>query len=153
PDAAKILTYYSDDVVLHIPTGRLDGKAAVRDNVVRPLDEGFSGNVHVVQNLIHGINVVAVKWSLKLCTLVCQCSGIGQERSSSGMLRVRIRSHGKISHRGQNLLLSRHPDATDRCLRIRRCFERKGGREPVTVTRATVTIVQASDAVGFRPSR
>jgi steroid delta-isomerase-like uncharacterized protein len=64
-DVAKILTYYSDDVVLHIPMGRLDGKAAVRDTFVRPIVEGFPGNLHVVQNLIYGVNVVTVEWSFE----------------------------------------------------------------------------------------
>ena len=64
-DVAKILTYYSDDVVLHIPLGRLDGKAAVRDNFVTPIVEGFPGNLHVVKNLIHGTNVVTVEWSFE----------------------------------------------------------------------------------------
>src|ERR1041384_300706 len=35
-DEQRILAYYSDDVVLKLPTGTLDGKAAVRDNFVRP---------------------------------------------------------------------------------------------------------------------
>ncbi len=35
-DEEKILAYYSDDVVIHLPTGTLEGKHAVRDNFVRP---------------------------------------------------------------------------------------------------------------------
>jgi steroid delta-isomerase-like uncharacterized protein len=64
-DIGKILTYYTDDVVLQIPMGRLEGKTAVRDKFVRPIVEGFPGNVHVVRNLIHGVNVVAVEWSFE----------------------------------------------------------------------------------------
>jgi ketosteroid isomerase-like protein len=35
-DEDKILAYYSDNVVIHFPTGTLEGKTAVRDNFVRP---------------------------------------------------------------------------------------------------------------------
>src|SRR5262245_51986402 len=35
-DEDKILSYYSDDVVIHLPSGSLEGKAAVRDHFVRP---------------------------------------------------------------------------------------------------------------------
>jgi ketosteroid isomerase-like protein len=50
-DEEKILAYYSDDVVIHLPTGRLDGKTAVRDNFVRPFISAFPGNVHSIRNL------------------------------------------------------------------------------------------------------
>src|SRR5262245_6539799 len=61
-DESKILAYYSDDVVIHLPTGRLDGKVAVRDRFVRPFITGFPGNVHVPVNLAHAKNLVAVEW-------------------------------------------------------------------------------------------
>jgi steroid delta-isomerase-like uncharacterized protein len=59
----KILAYYSDDVVIHLPTGTLEGKMAVRDNFVRPFIAGFPGNVHSIRNLAHTENLVAVEWS------------------------------------------------------------------------------------------
>jgi len=61
-DIDKILGYYSDDVVIHLPTGKLDGKAAVRDDFVRPFITGFPGNVHVPLNIAHAKNLVAVEW-------------------------------------------------------------------------------------------
>ena len=64
-DEHKILAYYSDDVVLHLPTGTLEGKAAVRDNFVRPFIAGFPGNVHSIRNLAHTKNLVAVEWSVE----------------------------------------------------------------------------------------
>src|SRR3954453_22695719 len=64
-DENKILAYYSDDVELHLPTGTLEGKAAVRDNFVRPFIAGFPGNVHAIQNLAHASNLVAVEWSFE----------------------------------------------------------------------------------------
>jgi steroid delta-isomerase-like uncharacterized protein len=64
-DEHKILAYYSDDVVLHLPTGTLEGKTAVRDNFVRPFIAGFPGNVHAIRNLAHARNLVAVEWSFE----------------------------------------------------------------------------------------
>jgi steroid delta-isomerase-like uncharacterized protein len=64
-DEHKILTYYSDDVVLHLPTGTLEGKEAVRDNFVRPFIAAFPGNVHAIRNLAHAKNLAAVEWSFE----------------------------------------------------------------------------------------
>jgi steroid delta-isomerase-like uncharacterized protein len=61
-DQDRILDYYSDDVVLEIPVGKLDGKAAVRDGFVRPFIAAFPGNVHVPVNLAHAPSLVAVEW-------------------------------------------------------------------------------------------
>jgi steroid delta-isomerase-like uncharacterized protein len=62
-DEHKILAFYTEDVVLHLPTGILAGKTAVRDNFVRPFIAGFPGNVHAIRNLAHARNLVAVEWS------------------------------------------------------------------------------------------
>jgi steroid delta-isomerase-like uncharacterized protein len=64
-DEHKILAYYSDDVVLHLPTGTLEGKTAVRDNFVRPFIAAFPGNIHAIRNLAHAKNLVAVEWSFE----------------------------------------------------------------------------------------
>ena len=61
-DVQKILAYYSDDVVIHLPTGTLEGKSAVRDKFVIPFVNGFPGNVHSICNLAHANNLVAVEW-------------------------------------------------------------------------------------------
>ena len=61
-DEDKILAYYSDDVVIHVPSGKLDGKAALRDAFVRPFIAAFPGNVHVMLNCAHAENLVAVEW-------------------------------------------------------------------------------------------
>src|SRR5437763_16005467 len=61
-DEDKILAYYSDDVVIHLPTGTLEGKTAVRDNFVRPFIAAIPGNVHSTRNLAHARNLVAVVW-------------------------------------------------------------------------------------------
>jgi steroid delta-isomerase-like uncharacterized protein len=62
-DENKILAYYSEDVVIHLPTGTLEGKIAVRDNFVRPFIAAFPGNVHSIRNLAYTKNLVAVEWS------------------------------------------------------------------------------------------
>ena len=62
-DEDKILSYYSDDVVIHLPTGTLAGKSAVRDNFVHPFITGFPGNIHAIRNLAFTPNFVAVEWS------------------------------------------------------------------------------------------
>jgi steroid delta-isomerase-like uncharacterized protein len=64
-DEDNILAYYSDDVVIHLPTGTLEGKRAVRDNFVRPFIAAFPGNVHSILNLAHATNLVAVEWSFE----------------------------------------------------------------------------------------
>jgi steroid delta-isomerase-like uncharacterized protein len=64
-DEDKILAYYSDDVVIHLPTGTLEGKTAVRDNFVQPFIAAFPGNVHSIRNLAHARNLVAVEWSFE----------------------------------------------------------------------------------------
>ena len=64
-DENKILAYYSDDIVLHVPTGTLEGKTAVRDNFVRPFITAFPGHVNVILNLAYGKNLVAVEWSFE----------------------------------------------------------------------------------------
>src|SRR5258705_9180535 len=64
-DEHKILVYYSEEVVLQLPTGTLKGKTAVRDNFVRPFIAGFPGNVHSIRNLAHAKNLVAVEWSFE----------------------------------------------------------------------------------------
>jgi steroid delta-isomerase-like uncharacterized protein len=64
-DEDKILAYYSDDVIIQLPTGLLQGKSAVRDNFVHPFITGFPGNIHAVQNLVYRSNLVAVEWSFE----------------------------------------------------------------------------------------
>ncbi len=61
----KILDYYADDVVIQLPTGILEGNAAVRDNFVVPFVTGFPGNVHAIRNVAYAKNLVAVEWSFE----------------------------------------------------------------------------------------
>jgi steroid delta-isomerase-like uncharacterized protein len=61
-DEDRILAHYADNVVIELPVGRLDGKAAVRDQFVRPLIAASPGNIHVPLNLAHAPNLVAGEW-------------------------------------------------------------------------------------------
>ena len=64
-DEDLILSYYSETVSLEIPGTIINGKAALRDQFVRPFVAGFPGNHHVVKNMIFGKNVVVVEWSFE----------------------------------------------------------------------------------------
>jgi len=48
-DEELILSYYSDTISLEIPGAIINGKAALRDQFVRPFVTGFPGNRHVVK--------------------------------------------------------------------------------------------------------
>ena len=60
-----ILSYYSETISLEIPGVVISGKAALRDQFVRPFVAGFPGNHHVVKNMIFGKDVVVVEWSFE----------------------------------------------------------------------------------------
>jgi steroid delta-isomerase-like uncharacterized protein len=60
-----ILSYYSETISLEIPGTIINGKAALRDQFVRPFVTGFPGNRHVVKNMIFGKDVVLVEWSFE----------------------------------------------------------------------------------------
>ena len=64
-DEDLILSYYSDTISLEIPGTIINGKAALRDQFVRPFVAGFPGNRHVVKNMIFGKDVVLVEWSFE----------------------------------------------------------------------------------------
>jgi steroid delta-isomerase-like uncharacterized protein len=64
-DEDLILSYYSDTISLEIPGTIINGKAALRDQFVRPFVAGFPGNRHVVKNMMFGKDVVVVEWSFE----------------------------------------------------------------------------------------
>src|SRR5215470_3245212 len=64
-DEALILSYYSETISLEIPGAIINGKAALRDQFVRPFVAGFPGNRHMVKNIIFGKEVVVVEWILE----------------------------------------------------------------------------------------
>jgi hypothetical protein len=63
-DEDRILSYYAETVSLEIPGMLMNGKAALRDQLVRPFIAGFPGNRHIVKNMIFGKDVVA-EWSFE----------------------------------------------------------------------------------------
>jgi ketosteroid isomerase-like protein len=64
-DEERIMSYYAENVVLQIPGTRMEGKAAVREQFVRPFITGFPGNLHIAKNMIFGQDVVVVEWSFE----------------------------------------------------------------------------------------
>jgi predicted ester cyclase len=64
-DENRILSYYSETIALEIPGLHVDGKAALRDQFVRPFVAGFPGNRHVVKGMVFGKDLVAVEWSFE----------------------------------------------------------------------------------------
>lgn len=64
-DENRILSYYSEEIALEIPGTLINGKAALRDQFVRPFVAGFPGNRHITKNMIIGKDVVVVEWSFE----------------------------------------------------------------------------------------
>ena len=64
-DEDLILSYYTETVSLEIPGMVITGKAALRDQFVRPFVAGFPGNRHIVKSMIFGKDVVVVEWSFE----------------------------------------------------------------------------------------
>src|ERR1700757_1899267 len=60
-----IFSYYSETISLEIPGAIINGKAALRDQFVRPFVAGFPGNRHIVKNMIFAKDVVVVEWSFE----------------------------------------------------------------------------------------
>src|ERR1700749_3555091 len=61
-DLDRIMSYYSDDVVLQIPGLLMEGNEAVRNQFARPFTTAFPGNRHFVKNMILGPGVVTVEF-------------------------------------------------------------------------------------------
>jgi steroid delta-isomerase-like uncharacterized protein len=64
-DENRILSYYAETVLVEIPGALIHGKAALRDQFVRPFLAGFPGNRHIVKNMNFGKNVVVVEWTFE----------------------------------------------------------------------------------------
>jgi PAS domain S-box-containing protein len=61
-DEDRILSFYSDDVTVQIPGTLMQGKAALREQFVRPFIAAFPGNRHVVKKTIPGRDAVIVEF-------------------------------------------------------------------------------------------
>ena len=64
-DLDRIMSYYSDDVVLQIPGLLMEGNEAVRNQFARPFTTAFPGNRHLVKRMIFGPGVVTVEFSFE----------------------------------------------------------------------------------------
>lgn len=64
-DEDRILSYYAENVSLEIPGVLINGRAALRDQFVRPFIAGFPGNRHITKDMIFGKDAVVVEWSFE----------------------------------------------------------------------------------------
>src|SRR5215468_4351363 len=64
-DLDRIMSYYTDDVVLQIPGLLMVGNEAVRNQFARPFTTAFPGNRHFVKKMILGPGVVTVEFSFE----------------------------------------------------------------------------------------
>jgi hypothetical protein len=64
-DENRILSYYAQTVSLEVPGMAINGRAAVRDQFVRPFIAGFPGNDHITKSMIFGKDIVVVEWSFE----------------------------------------------------------------------------------------
>ena len=78
-DLDRIMSFYTEDVVLETPSALMRGREAVRDHFVRPFITAFPGNRHFVKNMIHGSGVVTVEFSFE-----AQHTGLFDGRAATG---------------------------------------------------------------------
>jgi predicted ester cyclase len=64
-DEDRILSYYAENVSVELPGMLINGKAALRDQFVRPFIAAFAGNRHIVKNMIFGKDMVVVEFSFE----------------------------------------------------------------------------------------
>ena len=64
-DEDHILSYYAETVSVELPGMLINGKAALRDQFVRPFIAAFAGNRHIVKNMIFGKDIVVVEFSFE----------------------------------------------------------------------------------------
>lgn len=64
-DEDYILSYYAETVSVELPGMLINGKAALRDQFVRPFVAAFAGNRHIVKNMIFGKDIVVVEFSFE----------------------------------------------------------------------------------------
>jgi PAS domain S-box-containing protein len=59
------MSFYAQDVTVQIPGIFMQGRAALREQFVRPFITGFPGNQHIVKNWIFGRDVVVLEWTFE----------------------------------------------------------------------------------------
>ena len=64
-DEDRILCFYAETVSIEIPGMAMHGKAALRDQFVRPFIAGFPGNRQIVNKITFGENIVVVEWNFE----------------------------------------------------------------------------------------
>lgn len=78
-DIERIMSYYSDNVLLVFAGTTMAGKEAVENQFVRPFIAGFPGNRHIPTNMIFGQGVVVVEWSFE-----AEHTGVFAGRAATG---------------------------------------------------------------------
>ena len=64
-DEERILSYYAENVSVELPGVLINGKAALRDQFVRPFIAAFPGNRHIVRNMVFGKDLAVVEFSFE----------------------------------------------------------------------------------------
>jgi predicted ester cyclase len=64
-DEDRILSFYAETVSVELPGMLMNGKAALRDQFVRPFIAAFAGNRHIVKNTVFGKDTVVVEFSFE----------------------------------------------------------------------------------------
>jgi predicted ester cyclase len=64
-DEDHILSYYAETVSVELPGMLINGKAALRDQFVRPFIAAFAGNRHIVKNMVFGKDIVVVEFNFE----------------------------------------------------------------------------------------
>ena len=64
-DLDRIMSYYTEDVVIQIPGLIMKGKEAVRDQFAQPFTTAFAGNRHIVKNMIRRPGMVVVEFTFE----------------------------------------------------------------------------------------
>ena len=114
-DENRILSYYAETVSLEIPGTLINGKAALRDQFVRPFVAGFPGNRHIVKNMIFGKERGGRRMELRSSPQ----RGLRRHRCNrhrgevAGLRGVRIRPGQSTDHRGPYLFRCHDITQTD----------------------------------------
>jgi len=111
----KILSYYSDDVVINLLGGPalLEGKPAVAENFVLAFTKGFLGNVHKILNFVHQGNQVVIEW---MFTAIHKgdFGGIPATGRTVNLPLLCVHGRGQANHARPSLFPWPHFDGTTR---------------------------------------
>src|SRR5262249_25672186 len=64
-DEDRIMSYYAENVTIHIPGSLMQGQWAVGEQFVRPFIMAFAGNRHFVKNIIFERDIAVIEFTFK----------------------------------------------------------------------------------------